>query len=456
MLKFNPVIPKIEGAYIVGGSVRDLLLERSPSDYDIAVPGPPDKYAFDLARKCNGKVVKIGKLNHSIFRVISGSNIFDISAIEGKSIEDDLKKRDYTINAIGYNVKSEELIDLFEGRRDLYLKKIRMVSNGIFRKDPVRLLRAYRIAAMYGFEIETETATAIAKNAKLIQRSAGERIKSELFKIFSHPESYKYIGQMAGSGLLFEIFPELKALRGCRQNRYHAYDVLDHSFSAYNKLEMLLNEKRIGYGDINLNLPDINSERSAIIKYSILLHDIGKPDSLTIGDDGNIHFFGHEIRGADMAKKISKRLKLSNIESDYADFIIRNHISALNLFNSSGRCAPSKRALTRFFIKCGNKTPDIMLHTIADIMGKGIDDERNVDFLRFASFFLKEFFSGYEVKKTGPRLITGDDLINKFGLKPSPLFKRILSEIEESRISNDIKNRKEAFALAGELIKNYS
>ncbi|MDP3286055.1 MAG: hypothetical protein Q8M56_16620, partial [Desulfobacterales bacterium] len=111
---------------------------------------------------------------------------------------------------------------------------------------------------------------------------------------------------------------------------------------------------------------------------------------------------------------------------------------------------------TRFFIKCGDMTPDILLHTIADIKGKGNEDKGNEDFLSFASYLLKEFFSDYKVKKTGPRLITGNDLIEEFGLSPSPLFKRILSVVEESRISNEIKNRKEAFTLVKELIKSNS
>jgi tRNA nucleotidyltransferase/poly(A) polymerase len=451
---FNPVIPTIKGAYIVGGSVRDLLLGRSPSDYDIAVLESPDKYASNLAMRCNGHIVKIGKQNQTIFRVISESTLFDISAIEAKTIEDDLIKRDFTINAIGFDLFSGKIIDLFEGIKDLSIKQIRMVSKEIFKNDPVRLIRAYRIAAMLDFEIESETSHAIFNNVKLITKAAGERIKAELFKIFSCPKSYVYIHQMYETGLLFEIFPELTALKGCKQNKHHAYDVLDHSLNAFSQLEILLNEKKINTGSRSLPIPDIDKERSALLKYSILLHDIGKPSALTVGDEGGIHFFGHDIIGAEMAKLISKRLKLSNIEAYYIDFIIRNHIAALNLYNSGNKEFPSKRSLTRFFIKCGDKTPDILFHTIADIKGKANEDKRNEDFLSFASYLLNEFFSVYKVKKTSPRLITGNDLIEKFGLSPSPLFKRILSVIEESRISNDINNREEAFSLVKELIKN--
>ncbi len=454
MIKFNPTIPIIKGAYIVGGSIRDLLLSRSPSDYDIVVLESPDKYARNLAKRCSGHVVKIGKQNQTIFRVISENTIFDISAIEAKTIEDDLIKRDFTINAIGYDLFSGKIIDLFEGIKDLSIKKIRMVSKDIFIKDPVRLIRAYRIATMLDFEIEAETARVLVNNVKLITKAAGERIKAELFKIFSCPKSYAYIHQMYETGLLFEIFPELTALRGCKQNKYHAYDVLDHSLNAFGRLETLLNEKKFDTGSISLTIPDMDKKRSALLKYSIMLHDIGKPFTIKVGENENIHFFGHDMIGAEMAKRISKRLKLSNIESNYIDFIIRNHISALNLFNSCDKNPPSKRSLTRFFIKCGDMTPDIIFHTIADIKGKANEDKRNEDFLCFASYLLNEFFSVYEVEKKAPRLITGNDLIKEFGLSPSPLFKRILSVVEESRISNDIKNREEAFSLVKNLIES--
>ncbi len=441
---------------MVGGSIRDLLLGRIPTDYDIAVLLFPEKYASDLASCVNGHVVEIGKRDQRIYRVVSKRDSFDISAIEGNTIEDDLIKRDFTINAIGYDLAADKVIDLFGGINDLSIKKISMVSKEIFKNDPVRLIRAYRIAAMLDFEIESETAHIIRNNVKLITQTAGERIKAELFKILFCPKSYCYIDQMYKTGLLFEIFPELTALKGCRQNKHHAHDVLIHSLTAFSQLEILLSKNNFNQELKKLSIPDMDKKRSALLKYSILLHDIGKPSSLTVGDDGNIHFFGHERIGAEMAKQISKRLKLSNNEADYIDFIIRNHILALNLYNTGDKKIPSKRSLTRFFIKCGNNTPDLLLHTIADINGKGIDDERNGHFFSFTSYLLKEFFSDYKLKITGPRLVTGNDLIKEFGLHPSPLFKKILSVVEESRISNDIKNREEAFSLVSELIKNNS
>ncbi len=447
MIQFDPAIPKTRGAYIVGGSIRDIFLGRIPTDYDIAVLRFPEKYASDLASCVNGHVVKIGRRQQMIYRVVSEKGTFDISEIEGKTIEEDLVKRDFTINAVGYDLSSGKITDLFGGINDLSIKKIRMVTKEIFKQDPVRMIRAYRIAAMFDFEIESETAHAIKNSVKRITKTAGERIKAELFKILYCPKSYGYIHQMYETGLLFEIFPELKALQGCEQNTHHAYNVMEHSLAAFSRLEILLNEKKIDTELINFPIPDMDKERSALLKYSILIHDIGKPSVHTVGDDGNIHFFRHELFGADMAKKISKRLKLSNVEADYVDFIIRNHIAALNLYNACDKHPPSKRSLTRFFIKCGDKTQDLLLHTIADIQGKGKDDKRNEDFLSFAAYLLKDFFPDYTVRKPGPRLITGDDLIEVFGLSPSPLFKTILSLVEESRLSNTINSRDDALLM---------
>jgi tRNA nucleotidyltransferase/poly(A) polymerase len=457
MLEINPSIPRTKGAYLVGGSVRDLLLGIIPDDYDIAVIRFPREYALNLASCVSGHVVEMGKKNHALYRVVSENMTFDISAIEGKTIEVDLSRRDFTINAVGYELFSGKIIDLFGGLDDISTKKIRIVSKEVFNNDSVRLIRAYRLSAILGFDIEPETVRSIVNNVKLIKNAPGERVKAEFFKILSCPEALDCIKQMCETGLLYEMFPELVALHGCGQNSYHAFDVMDHTLAAFGMLEKLLKrEAAFSSESADFPFPEMTGQRSALLKYSILLHDIGKPVVMTIGDDGNIHFISHEIKGAELAKKISKRLKLSNSEADYADFIIRNHISALNLFNSSGGKMPSRRALIRFFIRCGEYTPDILLHTVADIMGKGIDDERNSHFISFASCLLKEFFSDYPAIKTKPRLITGKDLIREFGLSPSPLFKKILSDIEESGISNEIKDRKEALDLAKRLVKKYS
>jgi tRNA nucleotidyltransferase/poly(A) polymerase len=178
MIQFNKnILPRLKGTYIIGGSVRDLLLGRTPVDYDITVTGNPEQFAKKIIAKSKGHIVRLGKPGQMIIRVISGDNIFDITSLDGSSIEDNLNQRDFTINAIAYDLYSQSVIDCVGGLQDLADKKVRMISKEIFKKDPVRLIRAYRIGACLNFEIEAQTHEAIKSNTKLIKNIAGERIR---------------------------------------------------------------------------------------------------------------------------------------------------------------------------------------------------------------------------------------------------------------------------------------
>ena len=467
MIEINAnIIPKTKGAYIVGGSVRDLLLELSPSDYDIAVLGNPEQFAKNIASKISGRIVRMGKpgsASGGIIRVVSGDKIFDISSINDASIEEDLNKRDFTINAIAYSLSSGRIIDPLGGIQDLADKKIRMASKRAFINDPIRMIRAYRICACLDLKIDPHTLSAIKRDAKLIKNSAGERIRTELFKILRSYKAYYYLAQMADAGLLREIFPELEALKGCMQNRYHSYDVFEHTMKAFSCLEKILNDYSEYIPEIySQNIKQLNKNKGYLLKFAILLHDIGKPAARSIDSQGNIHFYGHGKKGADIANKISKRLKLSTSERYYIDFIVRNHIRPLFLFMSHQKKILTKKGITRFFIKCGDNSPALLLHAIADIQGKGDKEDirpvcvqrtgRDAAFIEFAKAMLLRFFSDFMPRKIKPPLITGYDLINEFGLTPSPLFKKILKIIQEERLSDKINTRQEAIRLAKKIL----
>ena len=478
MIEINAnIIPKTKGAYIVGGSVRDLLLELSPSDYDIAVLGNPEQFAKNIASKISGRIVRMGKpgsASGGIIRVVSGDKIFDISSINDASIEEDLNKRDFTINAIAYSLSSGRIIDPLGGIQDLADKKIRMASKRAFINDPIRMIRAYRICACLDLKIDPHTLSAIKRDAKLIKNSAGERIRTELFKILRSYKAYYYLAQMADAGLLREIFPELEALKGCMQNRYHSYDVFEHTMKAFSCLEKILNDYSEYIPEIySQNIKQLNKNKGYLLKFAILLHDIGKPAARSIDSQGNIHFYGHGKKGADIASKISKRLKLSTNERYYVDFIVRNHIRPLFLFISHQKKILTKKGMTRFFIKCGDNSPALLLHTIADIQGKGDKPVcvqrtgredvrlvcvqrtgRDAAFIEFAKAMLLRFFSDFMPRQIKPPLITGYDLINEFGLTPSPLFKKILKIMQEERLSSTINTRQEAIRLAKKILTN--
>jgi len=458
MIQFDSsLFPKTEGAYIVGGSVRDLLLDRSPTDYDIAVSENPEQLAKKMAATTKGRLVKMGKPGQMVFRVVSSDHIFDIALLNGESIADDLNKRDFTINAMAFDLKSGKIIDCLGGIKDLSDKKIRMISKEVFKKDPVRLIRAYRIGACLGFEIEPHTVSAIRNQSKQIQNSAAERVRAEFFKILGSPKSHTFLSQMADTQLLTTIFPELGALKGCLQNRHHHFDVFEHTMRAFHHLETILNDVRKFLPETSSHVSGfLDDGRASCLKCAMLLHDIGKPLKRTVDGNGNAHFFGHSRKGADMALNIGNRLRFSTREKQFIDFIIRNHIKPLSLFLAHRNNTLTSKGKTRFFMKCGPDTAYLLLHAMADFMGKSDDHNRKKDmaFTSFLKGLIQAFFSDFTPRSGEPPLITGHDLIDEFGLTPSPLFKKLLNRIKEARLSNKIQNRQEALKLAKELLNS--
>ncbi len=439
---------------MVGGSVRDLILGRCSIDYDIVVRGNPEKFARKLSENLSGRLVKIGKSDQVVYRVVSGEHLFDISGIKGPTIETDLIERDFTVNAMAYSFFSKTIIDPLNGLKDMAEKRVRMTSGKIFVKDPIRLLRAFRIAATLKFTIEQQTSDAVEKNIKLIGTSAAERIRFEIFSILCLRESNHSLSQMAGNGLLFQIFPELFRTKGCFQNRRHLFDVFDHTMRTFYLLENLLDDDHQFEPEITSQIRShMDQKRSAQLKCAILLHDIGKPLSQTTDHSGNIHFYGHEQKGADMAKKICNRLKFSVQETAYINFIIRNHLKALFFFATGREKNLTRRDLTRFFMKLGDFTPDLLIHAIADTRGKGNEnDKKNEVFIRFIKNMIYRYFVSFQPRSNMSPLITGTDLIHHFGLTPSPLFKTILNRVEERTLSNELHDREAALIFVKELL----
>lgn len=450
------IFPGSEPAYIIGGSVRDLLLGREPVDYDIAVSGNPDKFARLLAAKTRGRIVEIGKPGRMIIRIVSGKTIFDVTSLLGGSLEADLGNRDFTINAMACPLGSGEIIDPLGGLRDLTDKKIRMVSATVFKNDPVRLIRAYRMSANLDFEIDPLTVRAIRDDAQRIQHTAGERIRSELFKMMACGKSYDTLRQMDSARLLTAIFPELGNAKGCYQNRHHQYDVFEHTMRAYYNIEAMLNDPDAAPVDLSGRLmPPADIKSAVLLKCAILLHDIGKPEKRTVTGDGNVRFYGHSRKSADMALEISNRLRFSAREKRFVDVIIRNHTRPLLLFLAYKNNALTSRGKTRFFMKCGEHTPFLLLHTLADSMAKKDPaGKANEAFLLFVKDLFRVYFSEFKPRSGQPPLLTGHDLIETLDMTPSPLFGKILTRVKVASLSNKIQSKAEALQLAREIFNS--
>lgn len=447
---FSEILPAEPGIYMVGGSVRDLLLGRRPIDCDIAVEGDPGILARKIAQKISGHVVDLGRPGKQITRVTAQSAVFDVAPVAGQTIEADLRRRDFTINAMACETASNRIIDPTGGRKDLAENTVRMVSDDAFTEDPVRLIRAFRIASTLGFQIEPQTLNAVKAYAKRMIASPGERIRPELIKILETADACPYLLQMADTGLLQTIFPEMEPMMECSQNHRHIHNVFHHTLDACRKLEELLNHPE---SLIPPDLIDAAFHRidRPLLKLSILLHDIGKPCTRTEDSKGTIHFYGHEKAGAGLFRQIARRLTLSNKEADYVNRMIENHLRPLHLFTASRRQPLSRRSRVRFFMRCQDLCPALLVHAVADARAKTIPDASQ-PFAEFAAGLLKDFLLQFTPESAKPPLITGRDLIQELGLTPSPLFKKILLAVEEARLIQNNLTRGEALSLARNLL----
>jgi poly(A) polymerase len=451
-LDFLPDAP--EGIYLVGGTVRDLLAGHPPADIDLVVAGDMGHVAGQIAAKTGGRVIDLGKDAFNVLRIASPARFIDITPLAHPSIEADLLQRDFTINAMAYDVHARRLVDCTGGQADLVHKTVRMVSPSAFEKDPARLVRAYRMAAVLQFSIDDKTQDAIRRHGHRVGSVAGERVWAELIKIFGNVDSGPVIMRMAASGLLTRIFPELQAAMGCSQNRHHQFDVFDHSLRVYQHLEALLPGIGARFPGLTAITGDTDlSAHTAMLKYGALLHDVGKPATRTVDAQGRIRFPGHAAKSADIAAGISTRLRLSNRQRQVSDAIIRHHIRPLFLFIASENGTLGRRGMIRFFNRCGHLTLPVVVHAMADIMAKGdVLQGRDKAFISFSEHLIRAYIDARHRQAIVPPLISGHDLVAEFGLSPSPRFKVILRRVDERRLSGELTTRDQALRWVGRLL----
>ena len=451
---FPALIPDRQGIYIVGGSLRDAMLGHSPKDYDIVVRGDARPVAEGIARQAGSRVIPIGKPGLTTYRVIAGTHTLDIAPAEDGELKKDLKRRDFTINAMAFDLHSETIHDPCSGLSDLKAGIVRMNSPAVLKADPLRLLRAFRMAAALGFQIAPETIAGIKKNAPAIKSVAKERVRDEWIKLLETPESFPHLLKMDDTGLMAALFPELQQLKNCPQNDYHDLDAFDHTLQVFRHLEQALtmNAPRLSHDHANADLVN-GPSGNALIKHTALFHDIGKPAAATTREDGKIRFYGHETTGAQMTEAISGRIGLSNAQKNYAAFIVRHHLRPLFLYTANSEGRRNALARTRFFIKTTPFTTDLLLLAAADMQGK----RQNGDACGFKAFVrdtLEHYHKSFYPKYSAPPLVTGDDLIGRFGLTPSPLFAEILDKIEFQRLAGHIETRDKALAFVDNYIKS--
>lgn len=452
--------------YLVGGMLRDLMLGRKKQnpDYDFCLKRGAIHFGRKLARELKAGFVVLDK-EHGACRLVRKAKdavfTLDFTDFRGKTLEEDLQHRDFTINAMAlelnavFKTQNSEpfLIDPFCGRQDLRRKLIRAPYRKAFLEDPLRILRCFSFSVLFGFKIDKETLRLAVQAKQRLAQVSGERVRDELFKIFDTGLAYASFRKLDELKILKVLFPEIEKMRGLNQGPYHHLDIWRHTLETLKQMEALFVELRRSR-DIQDYLEEVISSehrRKSLMKLGALLHDIGKPDALR-RKDGKIIFHGHERKGADISRDIIKRLKLSNDEMDALLKMVLWHLRPGYLGDQE---EVTPRASFRYFRDTGSEAVSTLLLSIADqrsTRGRLTTKQSRVQHERIVFALVKEYFRR---KKQKPlvRLINGHDLIEEFKLEPSPLIGKILSEIEELQAIGRIKNKRQAMEAAGRMVE---
>jgi len=430
---FEKLVGAGHSAYFAGGCVRDSILKLPINDIDIATSATPEEVQklFKRSKAVGASFgVVIVEVNSIPFEVATFRT--DSSYSDGRHPDKveysndpkiDIQRRDFTINGLFYNAQTDEVLDVVGGIEDLEAGKIRAIGNPEerFAEDYLRMLRAVRFAARFGFEIENETLFAIRENAHKIKDLAAERVNIELTKIWTGPNPHYALDLLRATGLLDEVLPEVAALEGVEQpKKYHPEgDVYNHTYFALKAM-----------------WEDLGSEVPPTLAWGVLLHDIGKPRTAKINNKGRVCFNGHDFVGAKMAEKLCDRLKFSNDDRDLIITLIRNHMKFLVVHNM-------KVVTLKKFLRVEGFDQLLMLHKYDSLSGVG--DLSNYEYIqqKLAAFEAGNLQDGLRPKI----LLNGEDL-KDLGYEPGPLFGKFIHALEDKQLNEEIKTKDAAVSFA--------
>ena len=463
--------------YIVGGFIRDGLLGRLNNDIDVVVSGDASSTASYVSRALQAKLVPLDDINQ-VYRVVirldTGLWYLDFASMRG-SIEEDLSNRDFTINAIairpqqleGENIQ-EHTVDPCNGQQDLKDGIIRAISDSSFQQDPARLLRAVRFAATLNFSIEPDTESRIRRDSGLITTVAAERLLIELSHILESPRTYQSLRSMDYLGLLDPLMPELSHTRGVAQPKEHFWNVFDHSIETVAAVERLLRQREDRDQDELLSSVPWTAEimqhfaqeiaggrtRGAILKMAALLHDVGKPVTKTIEQDGRMRFLGHPHEGAAIAAGPMDRLRLSNREIKMIQLMTEHHMRPGYLV---GEEMPTRRAIYRYFRDTADVGIDTLFLGLADHLaarGPTLDPDEWRRHTATMRYMLSQRFEE-QATVVPPRLIDGHVLVEKLGLTPGPQIGELLEAVREAQAAGEIDSAEEALDFVKTQLERY-
>ncbi|HEV2774386.1 MAG TPA: HD domain-containing protein [Solirubrobacteraceae bacterium] len=446
-------------AWLVGGAVRDAILGRATDDLDVAVEGDAGAAARALAKVARGPVFELSD-EFGSWRVIAPDRTWqaDLSPLRGGSLEADLALRDFTVNAIAEPLEGGPRIDPHDGAQDLAAGRLRSVSPQSFVDDPLRVVRLVRLAAELELETDPATAALARRSAPGAARVAQERVFAELKRIVNGDGVIGSLALMDDLGLTAAILPELHALHGVDQNRYHHADVYAHTVEVLEQAVALQADPGAVFGE-----PPADAVRAVLaaplaedvdrgfgLRMGALLHDVAKPVTLARRDDGSPTFVGHDSAGAELSREILTRLRAGEKLKTHVAALARHHLRLGFLVHERPL---GRRALYRYLRTTEPVEVDVTLLSVADRLAtRGRKAQESIaKHLELAREVLPAALSWRAHGRRAP-LVRGDVLAAELGLGDPRELGRLLAEIDEARFAGEIATREDALALAARLL----
>lgn len=455
--------------WIVGGTVRDALLNRTLRDVDFAVQGDALGLARRVADRVGAAYYPLDPERGAGRVVVADGDdrlVLDFAQLRGPDLETDLRGRDFTLNAMAVPLDDpESLVDPLGGEADLRAGLLRACSATSMLDDPVRCLRAIRLAVQFGFRLERGTRIQVREAGPGLASAASERVRDEFMRLLGGRKPAAAIRSLDRLGLLTPILPELAGLKGVTQSPPHILDVWEHTLAVLDRLQILYAVladepdedasadliaglaalKLRGFrGPLNRHLDAVlSADRPArwLLNLAALLHDSRKPQTRTVEANGQIRFVGHDEQGAELAEEIAQRLRLSSDEVLRLKTVVRHHMRPFFLMES-GR--PTRRAVYRFFRDTGEAGVDVVILSLADMLGTAgvtLKQDTWLRLLEMAETLLEARFHQPEQAVSPPSLVNGDDLMAEFNLAPGPLIGELLELVREAQAAGEVSDR---------------
>jgi poly(A) polymerase len=443
----------VSRSWIVGGALRDELLGREVTDIDIAVEGNPRQAARELAAELRGPVFQLSEA-FGAWRVVDrrGGRVYDFAPLQGDTIEEDLAQRDFSVNAMARPRAGGELIDPLGGRADLEARTLRVLGPAAYENDPLRPLRLARFVAELGFAPDAETERLTAEAAPRVAEASGERVFAELRRLVLAPGASEGLDLADRLGLLRAVLPELADLHQVEQSQYHHLDVYGHTMEVFERLVELERDATDELREVLDEPLGDELTRGQALRFAALLHDIGKPATHDVRDDGRVTFMGHDRLGQEMVRSICRRLRTSERVCRFLEGVTRHHLLLGFLVHERPL---DRRAVYRYLERTSPVEVEVTLFSVADRLAtRGKNADLAIDaHLELADELMR---AALEWRRSGPPQVPvrGDELAAELGIEPGPELGRLLDQLAEAAYAGEATDRDQAIDLARTLRNN--